>query len=433
MKEENRNPRARAVQILTRVLAKNQLLEDALPANLHGLSDLDRSLARAIASTTLRHLGIIDALIDKMMDRPLPQAAANIRNVIRIGIAQVLFMNVASHAAVHDTVELIPSKSKFKGLVNALLRRTGRQGQKLLSRMDLPRTNTPAWLWESWIAFYGEEAARRIAEAHRHEAPLDITVKSDAEGWAEKLDAICLPTGSVRRTAGGAVSALPGFDDGQWWVQDTSASLPARLFGDVQGKHIVDLCAAPGGKAAQLAFAGARVTAVDKSSARLKRLDENMTRLALEVETAVSDAVNFVPETPADGILLDAPCSSTGTLRRHPDVAWLKTPDDIEKLAKLQERLLDAAVGSLKKDGILVYSTCSLQPEEGEHQIRRLLERHGDLKRLPVTPDEVGGLSEIVTKDGDIRCLPYHLANQENESLGGMDGFYACRLVKSPG
>lgn len=430
MNDELPNPRARAVRILGQVLSKNQLMEDALPGALKNLSSRDRSLARAMASTCLRHLGIIDALIDKILDRPLPKKADNIRNIIRVGITQILFLNIPSHAAVHDTVELIPENSKFKGLVNALLRRTDRQGPKLLDKMNQPRRNTPNWLWDSWSAFYGEETAKKIAEAHLFEAPLDITVKNDAKVWAEKLSATVLPTGSLRRAAGGSITDFEGFDEGQWWVQDMSAALPAKLFGDVKGKHILDICAAPGGKTAQLAANGAKVIAVDRSKARLQRLEENMTRLNLEVTVLTADATKYKPEQPADGILLDAPCSSTGTIRRHPDVALLKNEEDVTKLVDLQSRLLDATIGQLKSGGILIYSTCSLQPEEGELQIRDFLARHPEMKRSPIKSEEVSGLTEILNTDGDIRCFPYHLQNEEDEIPGGMDGFFACRLIK---
>lgn len=430
MNEELPNPRARAVRLLSQVLNKNQLLEDALPSALKNLSSRDRSLARAMASTCLRHLGIIDALIDKMLDRPLPKKADNIRNVIRIGITQILFLNIPPHAAVHDTVELIPDNSKFKGLINALLRRTDRQGPKLLDKMNQPRRNTPDWLWDSWSSFYGEETATRIATAHLQEAPLDISVKSDPEGWAEKLSASILPTGSLRREAGGSVMDMEGFDEGQWWVQDTSATLPAKLFGDIAGKTIADLCAAPGGKTAQLAVLGANVIAVDRSKARLQRLEENMTRLSLTVKVKVADATASVMDDLVDGILLDAPCSSTGTMRRHPDVALLKSEGDVKKLADLQSRLLDATVGQLKSGGILIYSTCSLQPEEGEQQIDSFLSRHPQMKRVPVNASEVGGLDEIINDKGDIRCFPFHLQSEDTNIPGGMDGFFACRLVK---
>ncbi len=411
------NPRKRAVNILNQVIGKNQLLEDVLSDSLKGLENRDRALARAMASTTLRHLGIIDALISQMLDRPLPKGAENIKNVIRVGITQVLFLDIPPHAAVHDTVELIPDNSKFKGLVNALLRRTDRQGKNLLDKMNQPRRNTPDWMWDDWAEFYGKETTTKIAEAHIIEAPLDITVKSDPEGWAEKLEAELLPTGQLRRKAGGAITAFEGFQEGAWWIQDFAASLPAKLFGDLNGKRVLDSCAAPGGKTAQLAAMGADVTALDRSKLRLERLQENMKRLQLDVTVKAADAIGFMPAEQFDAILLDAPCSSTGTIRRHPDVAHLKQPEDVDKLVILQSRLLEAAVSQLKSGGTLVYSTCSLS-------------RNPEMKRVPVTPDEVGGLDEIINENGELRCLPCHMDGNNKETLGGMDGFFACRMVK---
>ncbi|MEH6525450.1 MAG: 16S rRNA (cytosine(967)-C(5))-methyltransferase RsmB [Sneathiella sp.] len=416
------NPRRAAVHLLTRVLQKHQLLEEILNPVLKGLSPRDRSLSRALASTTLRHLGTIDGLIDKMLDRPLSDKMFEIRHILRIGIAQILFLNIPSHAAVHDTVELVSEKSKYRGMINALLRRTDRQGAKLLSQMDVPKHNTPSWLWDKWEAHYGNEITHEIAAANMTEAKLDISVKGDPQKWAKLLEADILANGSLRRPVASDVTSLPGFNEGEWWVQDAAATIPAALFGDVKGKAILDNCAAPGGKTAQLAAAGAKVIALDRSKGRMKRLIENMDRLGLSVDIQIGEAENFSPKQQLDGILLDAPCSSTGTLRRHPDVAYLKTSADIEKLCLLQTRLLDAASKQLTPGAILVYSVCSLQAEEGENQIDALLKRDSSLKRQPVNAKEIGGLSEVINTNGDIRCLPQH--------SGGMDGFFAARLIK---
>ena len=416
------NSRSAAVRLLGCVLQKHQPLEEALDPVLQGLSPRDRALARAIASTSIRHLGIIDQLINKMLDRPLPEKAHDIRHILRIGIAQILFMEIPSHAAVHDTVSLVPERSKHKGLVNALLRRSDRQGRKLLAQMDMPRANTPEWLWKTWVGHYGEEITREIATAHLTEAELDLSVKGNPEKWAAELEATLLPTGTLRRSTMSSLKELQGFDTGEWWVQDAAAALPARLLGDVTGKPVLDLCAAPGGKTAQLAAAGADVIALDRSKNRLKRLQENMARLNLPVTTIVGDAATFMPEKAPDAILLDAPCSSTGTLRRHPDVAYLKSQADVDKLTDLQSRLLDAASLMLEPGGLLVYSVCSLQPEEGEAQIATLIERDPSLEREPIQPAETGGGSELINPQGDLRSLPCH--------MGGMDGFYAARLRK---
>jgi 16S rRNA (cytosine967-C5)-methyltransferase len=264
-----------------------------------------------------------------------------------------------------------------------------------------------------------------MALAIGNEPSLDITVKADAAQWASRLHGETLPTGTVRTLLQGSVTMLPGFTEGHWWVQDAAAALPARLFGDVAGKTIVDLCAAPGGKTAQLAQAGARVTAVDRSPAR-------MARLSLQADDVVTDAAEWPGQENGgfDGVLVDAPCTSTGTIRRHPDVAWLRQEADIAALTALQKRLLQRAVALLKPGGTLVYCTCSLEPEEGEQAIASLLAAESGMNRVPVEADEVAGLGEIVTANGDLRTLPCHLPHTDPR-LGGLDGFYAARLVKS--
>jgi 16S rRNA (cytosine967-C5)-methyltransferase len=281
---------------------------------------------------------------------------------------------------------------------------------------------------QRWIAAYGEATARDIAAANGREPALDLSVKNDAPQWAEKLGGFVLPTGSVRAVVHGAVTALPGFDEGAWWVQDAAAALPARLLGDVAGRRVADLCAAPGGKTAQLAAAGAHVTAVDRSAQRLKRLRENLTRLSLDAEVVCADAAVW-EAAPFDAVLVDAPCSSTGTIRRHPDVAWLKRPADILKLAALQRRLLERAVALTKPGGTIVYCTCSLEPEEGAAVVAELLAGDPGVRRVPLTPADVFGESALIGADGDLRTLPYHLPNSDSR-LAGLDGFYAARLEK---
>jgi 16S rRNA (cytosine967-C5)-methyltransferase len=266
-----------------------------------------------------------------------------------------------------------------------------------------------------------------------HDPSLDLTVKSDAEQWATRLHGEILATGSVRTLLQGSVTMLPGFTEGHWWVQDAAAALPARLFGDITGKTIVDLCAAPGGKTAQLVQAGARVIAVDRSPSRMARLRDNLARLTLEAETAVADAADWLDQEnhgDIDGILIDAPCTSTGTIRRHPDVGWLRQESDIAALAAQQKRLLQKAVTRLKPGGMLVYCTCSLEPEEGEQIISALLAGEPAMRRVPIEASEVAGLTEILNREGDLRTMPCHLPH-EDPRLGGLDGFYAARLVKS--
>ncbi|MEI6558288.1 MAG: transcription antitermination factor NusB [Rhodospirillaceae bacterium] len=427
-------PRALAVDLLSAVLRRQRPLDDVFEARIAGsrLEGRDRGFVRLLVAATLRRLGQIDALIGAMLDRP-GTLKPPIQDLLRLGVAQLLFLGTPAHAAVNTTVALTgaePQTQPYKKLVNALMRRLGREGAALLAAQDAARLNTPDWLWNSWQDAYGAAGARAIAGAHLHEAPLDLSLKipADATLWAGRLEADILPTGSLRRAAGGAVTELPGFAEGGWWVQDAAAALPARLLGAVAAQRVFDLCAAPGGKTAQLAAAGARVVAVDRAEPRLARLSANLARLGLDAETVTADAAGWQPAEPADAILLDAPCSATGTIRRHPDIPQLKQPADVAKLAVLQARLLGHALTLLRPGGTLVYTVCSLQPEEGERQIAALLSAGAPAARKPVSAAEIGGLADALTTAGDVRTLPCHLAGQ-----GGMDGFYIARLVRTGG
>jgi 16S rRNA (cytosine967-C5)-methyltransferase len=390
---------------------------------------------RRLVATILRRLGTLGHLLSRLLDRGIPTDAPRAQSALLIGAAQILWMDVPDHAAVDLSVRLVQSDrraAKYAGLVNAVLRRCAREGQPLIDEVKSQNLDIPPWLLARWISAYGETTARQMALAIGHEPSLDITVKSDAAQWASRLHGETLPTGTVRTLLQGSVTMLPGFTDGQWWVQDAAAALPAQLFGDVGGKRIADLCAAPGGKTAQLAHAGARVTAVDRSPARMTRLRDNLARLSLQADDVVIDAAEWPGpgDEGFDGVLVDAPCTSTGTIRRHPDVAWLRQEADIAALTALQKRLLQQAVALLKPGGTLVYCTCSLEPEEGEQAIASLLAAETGLRRAPIEAAEVAGLTEIVTADGDLRTLPCHLPHADPR-LGGLDGFYAARLVKS--
>ncbi len=429
-----------AADILDGVLHKHRTLDDQLDGaaahpGLKALADRDRALMRRLVATILRRLGTLGHLLSRLLDRGIPTDAPRAQSALLIGAAQILWMDVPDHAAVDLSVRLVQSDrraAKYAGLVNAVLRRCAREGQPLIEEVKAQTLDVPPWLLARWIAHYGDSVAREIAVAISHEPSLDITVKSDAVQWATRLHGETLPTGTVRTLLQGSVTMLPGFAEGQWWVQDAAAALPARLFGDVAGKSIVDLCAAPGGKTAQLALAGARVTAVDRSPTRMARLRDNLARLSLAAETVVTDATEWQGGNNGgfDGILVDAPCTSTGTIRRHPDVAWLRQEADIGALVALQKRLLQKAVTLLKAGGTLVYCTCSLEPEEGEQAISGLLATEPAMRRAPIQAGEVSGLAEILTADGDLRTLPSHLPHQDPR-LGGLDGFYAARLVKS--
>jgi len=399
---------------------------------LAALPERDRAFARRLVTTTLRHRGEIDAVVKRCLNRPLPKTAERRRNILRLGIAQLLFANIAPHAAVDNTVRL-EGTARLRGFVNAVLRRVAREAEVLLAGIDGPRANTSEWLWQSWCAAYGEETAHAIATAHLDDPPLDLTLKdrspASIESWARRLDATVLPWGSLRLSDAGAISTLPGYDEGAWWVQDAGAALPVEMLGNVDGLAVYDLCAAPGGKTAQLAARGATVVAIDRSPARITRLKANLTRLALEATTICTEVSEWAAglERGADVIFLDAPCTATGTLRRHPDVALHRSPAHISELTAVQDQLLDDAVRVLKPGGLLVYSTCSLQPEEGPLRIEAALTRHAGLRRAPLTPPEVFGQSRFVTACGDLRTLPCHLSDH-----GRIDGFYASRLILEP-
>lgn len=431
MAADTLRPRLAALGLLRAVLRRKRPLDEALEepgTPFAALDDVrDRAFARNLVSTTLRRLGQADALIAQYLTRPLPRKAAPLRDILRLGTVQLLFLDTAPHAAVDTAVRLALEEGHhpYKNLVNAVLRSLSREGAEMAATQDAGRLCTPDWLWESWERAYGAETARRVAEAHLVEPPLDFSVKAEPETWAGRLEASILPTGTLRRSGSGSVTALPGFSEGAWWVQDAAAALPVLLLGDVSGQHVIDLCAAPGGKTAQLATRGARVTALDRSRNRLNRLQQNLDRLDLSVETVVADAALWRPKALADAVLLDAPCSSTGTLRRHPDVARLKTPKDVARLSQAQERLLDAALAMVRPGGLVVYCTCSLQSEEGPDRIASLLAGGAPAERVPIGGVELADQAEFVNEQGDLRTLPCHWAG-----AGGLDGFYASRLKR---
>lgn len=420
--------RAVALRALHRILGQRRPFDEALERDpgFAGLETRDRGFAWLLVSTVLRRLGQIDAAVTACLAKPLTPKAREAENILRLGAAQLLFLGTPAHAAVGETVTLTEGRLRpYAALVNAVLRRLAGDGPGLVASQDAARLNTPDWLWAAWVEEYGEAGARAIAAAHGEEPPLDLSVKADAAGWAERLGAELLPTGSLRYRGETSVAALPGYAEGAWWVQDAAAALPARLFGEIGGKLVIDLCAAPGGKTLQLAAAGARVVAVDRSAARLAQVDENLARTGLTAQTVVADAAAWRPPAPADCVLLDAPCSATGTIRRHPDIPYVKTPEDLARLAPLQDRLLDAAAEMVAPGGTLVYCVCSLDRREGVQRIAAFLQRQGRFRRIPTEARDVGGEAVFLTGDGDLRTLPSQRAAE-----GGIDGFYACRLKR---
>ena len=400
------------------------------------LSERDRGLARAIAMSATRRLGTIGDALMSRLEKGLPNHSGRLESILVAGVAQLLYLDVPDHAAVDLSVRLVqadPEARRFIKLANGVLRTIARERDAILSNDDPLHRDTPEWLAQKWIKSYGEDTAKKIASANMQEASVDITVKENAAFWAQQLDGVVLSTGSVRLKGRTNITALSGYTDGSWWVQDAAAALPAMLLDPKPGEKIADLCAAPGGKTAQIANAGAEVIAIDRSAKRLERLTENMRRLGLSVETVAIDALTY-QGGPFDAILLDAPCTATGTIRRHPDVAWTKELLDLQKLASLQARLLKKAVDMLKPGGRLIYCTCSLEPEEGEMQIATLMESDGRVRRAPFTRTDMTllgpELGRAINGQGELRTLPFMLPS-DDPRLQGIDGFFAARLIRS--
>lgn len=413
---------------------------DGLTDNEHGhpqymsLDMRDRALVRAILATALRHRITIGTLVSRRLDKPLPANATALSHILHVAAAQILFLDIPDSAAVDIAVthaKSDPRTVRFSGLVNAVLRALVRTKETELAKTLAATDDAPEWFRSRLIEAYGADDAHSILVAHRLEAPVDITVKSDPTMWAERLGGIVLPTGSVRlEKLTMPVTELPGFNNGAWWIQDTAASLPARLLGDIRNLRVADLCAAPGGKTAQLILAGASVTAIDTSKNRLARLRQNLDRLGLSADVVQADLLKFEPKELFDAVLLDAPCSSTGTVRRHPDVPWSKTPDDIVKLAELQRRLLAKAVAITKPGSTIVFSNCSLDPIEGEDLLSGFLAETPGLRLDPISISEVADIAPFVTEQGTLRTTPAGL-KLGSASLSGLDGFFAARLRKA--
>lgn len=420
--------RKAALEILSQVLRRKRPLDQAAAETLDAaaLAPRDAGFARVIASATLRRFGQLQALIGTFVPKaPPPHKAGPTLEILLAGAAELLFLDVAPHAAVDAANRLAQADAKavhFRPLINAVLRRVAQEGAAVIARQDAAALNTPDWLWRRWLATYGEATARAIADAHLAVPPLDVTLKTlDDSSFS---DAMHLAPGRLRLKDAGRIEALPGFGDGRWWVQDFAASLPALLLGDVAGKRVIDLCSAPGGKTMQLASLGARVTAVDAAADRLALIRENLARVNLSADLVEADARDWQPDEPAPFVLLDAPCVATGTIRRHPELPWIKSAADLTISESLQSELLDAAASLTAPGGVLVYAVCSLEPEEGPEQIAAFLRGRTDFARDPIAPSEIAD-PVFLTPDGDLRTLPSFWAER-----GGMDGFYAARLRK---
>jgi 16S rRNA (cytosine967-C5)-methyltransferase len=429
--------RRAALAALVKVLDRRETLDAALNTapGFTAMEGRDRAFARLLVMTALRRHGELDSLIASALDKPLAKSARAIRHVLALGICQLLMLGTPPHAAVDTSVRLAAgiAGGRFKGLTNAVLRRMGREGADRLAALDGPRVNTPDWLWELCEKAYGAGAARAIASVHGQEPPLDLTLRDPIEAgtWIERLAAAGIEAenpvnGTLRLRNAGRIEALPGFEAGAWWVQDAAAALPVRVMsaGDAAtlwGRRVLDLCAAPGGKTLQLVAAGARVTAVDQSAERLRRVAANLARLGLSAELIAADGRDFEAPAPFDFVLLDAPCSATGTIRRHPDLPHIKGAEDAKRMFPLQDQLLARAADLTAPGGTLVYTVCSLDPGEGADRVAQFLATRDDFRRSAINAGACGIDPDWLAPGGDLRTLPFHLGDR-----GGMDGFFAA-------
>ncbi|MFK7902458.1 MAG: RsmB/NOP family class I SAM-dependent RNA methyltransferase [Nitratireductor sp.] len=424
-----------AVVILGKIVDDHQTI-DQLCDPIKGLKEFtqlemrDQALARAIVITTLRHYSRIGKILSKVYNRKPPQKARILIHAIEVGAAQILFMDVPTSAAVNLSISIIKNNKptqRFSGFANAVLRNLEREKEKLLEK-SAQQHPFPQWLFKKLCSDHGKEKTKLLGEAFSLKSNLDITLKSANVALADSIEAINLPTGSLRLTTDQPIQELEGFDKGDWWIQDISASLPAKLIGDVAGKQVADLCAAPGGKTMQLAASGANVTAIDISEKRLELLKQNLERTGLNAKTIAGDILDLEIENTYDAILLDAPCSATGTGRRHPDVLWNKTPQSIEQLVSLQRKLIEKAASMLKENGVLIYANCSLLKDEGENLIAKLAIENLSLD--PIQKTELSGIEECVNGQGVVRTLPHFLSIETNPLHSGMDGFFIARFKK---
>ncbi|WP_417743611.1 RsmB/NOP family class I SAM-dependent RNA methyltransferase [Salipiger sp.] len=411
--------RAQSVALLGQVLGQGRLLSDAMTgAAWEAMPAPDRAAAQRMAQDVLRNLERCDRVLKPHLRKAPPLF---VRNVLRLG-AWELATGGAAHGVVNECVQIIAGDRKthsMKGLVNAVLRKLTEEAPAKWPTLRVPRL--PRWLREPLSVAWGTKAVAAMEAAHLAGAPLDLSAKGDAAELAAAVGGVLLPTGSVRLENAGQVSALPGYDTGEWWVQDAAAALPARLLGDVTGLSVLDMCAAPGGKTMQLAAAGARVTALDLSEARMGRVRENLARTGLEVAMVTGDALEH--DGSYDAILLDAPCSATGTIRRHPDLPQAKQGEGISELIGLQAAMIDHALSLLAPGGRLAFCTCSLIPDEGECQVEEALARHPGLEVL--RPEAAGVEDGWRSEEGGLRLRPDFWAER-----GGMDGFYMAILRK---
>lgn len=422
MDETGIAPRKAALDLMGAVTEDGRLLAELLPRALDKLAAADRARAQRLATETLRWAPRADRVLGPYLrNRPY----GRVHNLLRMGVYEICAEGAAAHGVVNSSVEIMKASETFRrhaGLVNAVLRKVAASG---VDWNALAVPTLPKWLRKPLIADFGKAVVAEMEAVQAALPPLDITARGDATALATRLDATVLPTGSLRLASAGQVTALPGYAEGAWWVQDAAAAMPVRILDPQAGERVLDLCAAPGGKTMQLAAAGAQVTALDVSERRMERVDENLARTGLTAEVVVADALEWEPASPFDAILLDAPCSATGTLRRHPDLPFAKDGSEFPTLFALQRTLIDRAWGWLKPGGRMVYCTCSLLIDEGEEQLKDARERHPDVEvdrdallRPGIDPAWIGA-------DNGLRLRPDYWAER-----GGMDGFYIAVLKK---
>ncbi|MEL6517619.1 MAG: transcription antitermination factor NusB [Pseudomonadota bacterium] len=422
MDETGIAPRKAALDLISAVTEDGRLLSELLPRALDKLAPADRARAQRLATETLRWAPRADRVLGPYLrNRPY----GRVHNLLRMGIYEICAEGAAAHGVVNSAVEIMKATEAYRrhaGLVNAVLRKVATSG---VDWAALPVPTLPKWLRKPLLADFGKAVVAEMEAVQAGLPPLDITVKTDGTDLAARFGAQVLPTGSLRLAGAGQVTALPGYDDGAWWVQDAAAAMPVRILDPQPGERVLDLCAAPGGKTLQLAAAGAAVTALDVSERRMERVGENLARTGLSAEIIVADALEWQPDAPFDAILLDAPCSATGTLRRHPDLPFAKDGSEFPALFELQRQLIDRAWGWLKPGGRMVYCTCSLLIDEGEEQLRDAQARHPAMQVDRTAPVRPGIEPAWVDADGGLRLRPDYWAE-----IGGMDGFYIAVLKK---
>ena len=428
------DPRQIAAEMLQKVLTDKAFFSDVKNA-ADSLAGKDAAFTNMLVLTALRRLVFLKKVLKQYAKKKLPEKAAFAEYVLFLGLTEILFMDTPDYAIINSWVDIAKKKTDkyVAGFVNAVLRKACADREEL-KKHDLGEFFTSEF-YRILDHAYGKKTVSKIQSASLKEPPLDITAKSSPEIWAEKLGGTLLPTGSIRLKNNGKIMEIEGFENGDWWIQDAAAALPVKCLGKIDGLKILDMCAAPGGKTAQLINAGAEVTSLDISESRLKKLRDNMLRLRFpEPQTICADGVEYLQNykgKPFDIILLDAPCSATGTLRRHPEIVHIKTTSDIEKQVNLQRKLLNVAANALKKDGVLLYCVCSITQAEGEEQIRSFLESHSEFKLCPLkandicNTDKASQITDIFTKEGFIRTLPFHLSE-----YGGIDSFFIAKLRK---